>query len=367
VSAPEGGGVLAWPAIATNAVLAGVLALVLVLVAGTSAQVPPPGSNAVGYVSRFSPPRTSFEVLLDHGDGQAYAALAQDPALNRPDVFGEGRGQAAYFAQRPVIGYLVWALSLGRPGNIQLAFTIAMVLSAALCGAAATALLQALAGGQDARFAIAVLILPGAFVSIYWFGQEVLALGFALVGLTLWFKRRPSPVWAAVAFGVAGLTRETMLLVPLVLGAYELLTASTGWAARVRRVVPLAAAAVPYLVWLLVVRARLGTNAAPRGTLSLPFAGVAGSIPQWGPTEVVVAVLFVGLAAVALVRRHEGILAWLVGAYLGLSVLLGSLVWNGWEDFARVLLPGMAFAVLSLIPVTSARASRGARLATADR
>lgn len=75
-----GGGPLDWSVIGLNAVLAGALGLVLLLTALSAAQVPDPGVPANGYTTLHSPARTTFDVLLDHGDGQAYAALAEDPS-----------------------------------------------------------------------------------------------------------------------------------------------------------------------------------------------------------------------------------------------------------------------------------------------
>ena len=98
------------------AVLGGAIAgLVLGLTMATAA-VPPPESTRGGYISLYTPARTSFEVLLDHGDGQAYAALARDPALERTEWWQDA-GQQSFFAHRPVLPWSVWLLSAGgRPG-----------------------------------------------------------------------------------------------------------------------------------------------------------------------------------------------------------------------------------------------------------
>jgi hypothetical protein len=249
-----------------------------------------------------------------------------------------------------VLGYLVWMLSLGQPGNVLIAFVLAMTLGAGLAGAAATALVQARGVGQDERFAISVLVLPGAVLSALWFGPESLALAFGLAGLALWLKARPAPVLAALVFALGGLTRETTLIIPAVLVVVEIVRATGPVGARIRRVLPLAIAPGAYLGWLLVVRLRLGVSTAPRGTLSLPFVGLSESIGGWGTGDVVIALAMVGLAGAALIRCRDLLIRGLVAAFVAVAVVLGALVWGRWEDFARVLLPGTAIAVLGLLP-----------------
>lgn len=56
-----------------------------------------------------------LELLLVQSDGEAFASLARDPTLARPEVFRTD-AEAAYRAQRPLVPYAAWALSLGRTG-----------------------------------------------------------------------------------------------------------------------------------------------------------------------------------------------------------------------------------------------------------
>src|SRR5205823_13030213 len=65
-------------------------------------------------------------------DGQVFAALARDPSLSHPEVFRYGRYDAAYRAQRPLLGYLSWALSGGDPGRVAMAMAVLAVLGAGL-------------------------------------------------------------------------------------------------------------------------------------------------------------------------------------------------------------------------------------------
>src|SRR4051812_22452175 len=66
------------------------------------------------FVRGFAGSERLLDVALAKGDGQAYAALARDPALQHPESFEEGAREEAYRAQRPLLPYLAWALSVGR-------------------------------------------------------------------------------------------------------------------------------------------------------------------------------------------------------------------------------------------------------------
>jgi len=67
------------------------------------------------FVSLYDRPLSRVEAVLAEGDGQAFAALAQDPLLRRPAVMAPA-GEFSYRAQRPVWGYLDWVASVGQPG-----------------------------------------------------------------------------------------------------------------------------------------------------------------------------------------------------------------------------------------------------------
>jgi hypothetical protein len=343
----------AWDRILVNGLIGTAVGLLLLILAVTAAEVPPPpapGDAPGGYVTLFYPPRSSFEVLLLHGDGQAYAALAQDPTLSHAEVFREGPTQAGYFAQRPVLYYAVWALSFGQPSLVQPAYIAVMGLSAGLLAAAATALVQARGRGQNDRLALLVLVLPGAVGGLSWFGQELLGLGFAAAGLALWTRGTATRVAAVACFVVAGLTRETMLLVPFVLGLNELVRRR----ARVREVAVLAVAPAVYLAWTLVVASRFGItlgSASRRGPLVAPFKGVLDSAGLWGPADVVVLLLILGLAVAALVQERRTPESWLIVVYVALATVLSHEALTSWQDFGRILLPSAVFAVVILLPV----------------
>ncbi|MFN8036522.1 MAG: hypothetical protein U0V73_11355 [Acidimicrobiia bacterium] len=69
------------------------------------------------YVSTFEHPSSSLEKALALGDGMAYAALARDPTLARPELFRPAAYVAAYRAERPLYAYVTWIGSGDRRGR----------------------------------------------------------------------------------------------------------------------------------------------------------------------------------------------------------------------------------------------------------
>jgi hypothetical protein len=331
----------------------------LVLVANlASTRIPPPGERAFGYVAQTSPPHNRIEVVLNQGDGQAAMAIGQDPSLARPEAFLQGAPAAAFFAQRPLLGYLAWLGSAGQAGLTAWAVAGATVLSAGALAVAAMAFAQLRGARSKDRWALMVLVLPGALTVLDWTGPDLLALALALAGLACWIPSRPRRGWAALAFVLAGLSRESLLLVPLVLGVWLL---SERRLDR-RDLWPLGAAPAAYLAWMLVVRLRLGTGpeqVARQTSFSVPFVDLARHIGGFGSVEWIVAALGLGLVAAAVVRAPRDVCTWMAVAYLAAGTALNSWLWESWQGFSRVLLPMYAFSVLALLPVSAGAALTG--------
>jgi putative Mn2+ efflux pump MntP len=159
-------------------------ALALVLVAIWSSPPPDPGETEGGYVSLYRPPADRFETLLNRADGQAYAALAQDPSMERADVFDGGPRIAAYWMARPGLPYALFTLSAGRPALIPAAFVIVETVAGGLLVLGAAAVLHRTGRAERDRWAFATLALPGAQLGLVWLGQDVLATGLALPRIT---------------------------------------------------------------------------------------------------------------------------------------------------------------------------------------
>jgi hypothetical protein len=301
----------------------------------------------------YDPPTRPVEIHLARGDGQIFATHAQDPLLRRPDLVRGGRAEQAYRLQRPLYGWLGWAASGGQAGLAPWALIVLTIGSVALLAGIVASFLAA--GGRDPLWALLVVVMPGVLTDLTWVGPEALGVALLVIGLRAW-QGPVRNLWVAVpAFAVAGLARETMLIVPAVLAVTELVRTR----ARGRDGLWLAGAALPFVGWLLVVRWRIGVwpEGSVEGRLSaLPFGGLLEVAGRWTPGDVLAAIVVFLPAAVVLARRGDAMWKALVLAHLALAAALGAPVWERHVDFDRVLLP---LAVLSLLAL-------GPRLAAVD-
>lgn len=295
------------------------------------------------YVRLYDHPDTKYEVLVNQGDGQAFAALAQDPLLRRPEVFRAGTDEAAYRAQRPLLGWLGWALSGGQASRVPTVLVVLAVIGYGALGAALAASLAA--RGAPLWGAFVVLVTPGAIVTLDWTGPEAATAALALLGLLLWQRERPA--LAAGALLAASLGRETLLIVPLAILAHDLIVLRS----PVRRLLPLLVPVAGFGVWVLVLWLRLDAlpTGAGNGRLGMPLAGLLQGAEQWQSDDAVYAGLILFVAAIAAIAGRRDPAGWVAGCFLVASVLLGADVWKRMEDFGRVLLPMLSFGVVVLI------------------
>lgn len=338
----------------------GTIALVLLGVSIVTFELPPKGADVGGYVTLYRPPRNGFEAQLDLGDGQAYAALAQDPTLARPGEYFIATKYLPPLASRPAFTYLVWATSLGQPSFLPVTFTLVEAASAGLLAAGVAALLQARRLAQDDRYAVLVVALPGALTSLRWYGPELLAVGLGSIGLALWVKRDPNRWAAAGLFALAGLCREYMLLVPVV-ATFHWLTVERK---PFRHVAPLALAPLPYLLWTTWVSIRMGKAASETaGLLRSPANGLWVAMQSWTPLDFVIGVAALILVLVVVVRFPRDVLTWCSMAFALLAIVVNPESARSWEGFSRVFLPLYVFSLVELVPSRGGRARATVRQA----
>ena len=194
--------------------VAGML-IAAIVVAGFIATRPSPCcGDQVPFASIYREPLSRLDVVLTAGDGHAFAVIAQDPLLQRPDVLRDP-AELSYRAQRPVWGYLTWAGSFGQAEATGWVLVVLTVLACGFaCAVAAVFLLQR---GRSAWWALLVPLI--GFESLTELTPELFAVALLGTGLLLW--RSDRRVVALIALSLATLTRETMLLGVgvLVLGA----------------------------------------------------------------------------------------------------------------------------------------------------
>jgi hypothetical protein len=325
--------------------IAAVAATILIAIAASSIHLGP-GANRRS-ASDVDASR-GLRGLLENYDGGDYAAIARDPTLAHPDIY-RTRSEAAYREQRPLFGELGWIVSLGNPDRVPVALAVLSVLSTAF---AVTALGVVLGRrGISEFFALGLFALPGVLVIVYDMMPELLQLGFLTVGLLAWeaTPRRRSH-WAIVAFTLAALTRESSLLVPLVLMVFELPRIRTRTARSVQLL------AIPFIVyagWITFVRVRVGAwpfDSPSRNLTVVPFEGLVRALrdsPERGSTALWLGVgLFV--FGYALVKGRRTVWLATAAAFAVMGVFLGSVVWQRPDYFGRVLLPLYAYSAIVL-------------------
>jgi hypothetical protein len=289
------------------------------------------------YNPDFAGTRGALNVMMARGDGQGMAIMAQDPLLRRSPI---DPAETAYRAQRPLVSMVAWAVSLGNRALVPLGIAVSSVLGAGMLSLGAAFLLARYE--MNPMWGLAVGILPGATAAVPNGGPETWGLGLVFLGLALWPERR---VGAALAFALAGLCRETYLLVPAALAIWGL--------ARNRHLrLELAVPWIAYGAWVVVVHAAVGAWPwdSRTGLAGPPFAGFVDATKSWGEetlANVLVAILFAMLLVTAL--RKPGPLRPVALAYLGLAIVMGDQVWGRWENFSRALLPAYALGLVALL------------------
>ncbi|MEY2434907.1 MAG: hypothetical protein QOC92_4632 [Acidimicrobiaceae bacterium] len=332
-----------------RSVLTGVLAaaaaaaVICVIFIGAARQAPvAKESFAIPYNNRVL--HDGLEILLVQSDGQAFATLARDPSLSRPAEFGSD-AEAAYRWQRPLLSYAAWAGSFGRSGWVPPALAVLFVAATGVSAAGLGLLLER--RGIRPWAAIGLVLLPGTYASLEYFGPELLGLALVVWGLLKWTDpQRPRGVTALLFFTLAGLARETFLLVPAALALSAL------WNRRFRDAAMLAASSVGWIAWIAIVRLRAGAwpTDAGQGRLTRPFAGLATALRET-TQESVLPYLLLGaivVAAVVLLCRSD-VLCSVVLVHAAFASLMGERVWFDWQFFTRVLLPMYALGFVAIL------------------
>ena len=211
-------------------------------------------------------------------DGQTFWLMARDPLLTSPATPATYEDRPAYREQR------VFYPLLAAPGRFfgerALVWALLTVnLAAVAFGAYWAAELAGLLGASS-RLSLAFVLNPAVVVSVLYDTADALAIALVLCGLACWYRgTRSRVVWAAVAFALAVLTKEFMLLVPLVLSLAALVRRR-----RLDAVVVSAPSLLVVVLWGTYERARLGWPATRIVEFAWPFTGFRDAyVRYWQP------------------------------------------------------------------------------------
>ena len=313
----------------------------------------------VPFASIYHDPLSKLDVALTGGDGHAFAVIAQDPTLSRPQVLREP-AEFSYRAQRPLWGYLTWAVSGGQSRFTGWTLVVLTILS---CGAACAGVALLLA--ERGRSMWWSLVVPvAAFETLSEMTPELLALALVAAGVLLWERNRLW--WAVAVLCAAVLTRETALVAVAALALWDFFHVRLELGARLRRVTPLAAPFVLYGVWISFLRLRLGNWPFHRSGQRLTLPGVgflhALDVSKYPSQIMFWVVVGLSLSLIAVISSPRDVLTWIALAYLGFATLLGTDVWVTNAGFQRALLPLYVFATVAGLHAIDARRSARAEL-----
>jgi hypothetical protein len=183
-------------------------------------------------------------------DGQQFLTLALDP-LQRDPGTAAALDNPIYRGKRLLYPLLAWLLGFGQPHLIP--WTLGLVNVAAIGCAGGLVARWAQLEQRSTRWGLAVLALPGTWITLSLDTADLLATTLLLAAAVAWRERRPGRLWASLT--AALLTRETALLAWAASGLTAL------WERRWRWILPLALVPLPLLAWIAGLRGRFATTA----------------------------------------------------------------------------------------------------------
>ena len=278
-------------------------------------------------------------------DGQFFLFIALDPVHAEPYM-----DEPPYRYSRILYPLAARAAGFGQADLIPLALLLVNLLAV---GAGTLALAVILRDrGLSPWYAALFGFYPGLFVAVSHDLAEPLAYALAALGLVA-VERSRIPL-AAALFALAGLARETTLLIPLALAA---------WPALGRRRFPdtalLAATIVPYLLLRAGLWAWLGSpgDAEAQKLELVPFGGLIAQWPWNALTlEQIYAVVTPALLALAITvvaRVPRAALALVAVNVLVLVVLLPEPSYVDYDASGRIT-TGVVLAFLLCLPAVVA-------------
>jgi hypothetical protein len=304
----------------------------------------------------------------DAYDGQFYWGIAVDPVAN--GKVHEAFDKPSYRYGHPLYGWLGWVASAGQAIAAPAALVAVGLVSLFVAAAAAAAL--GLTRGSRGWEGLFVALNPGLLYATAHDLGEPLAAALLLAALNGYVRGRR---WLTLGCLVLlPLAKEQLVLVTLVLAAWELFRRRAGTVATL----PILVTLVPAAAWWAYARAHLGAWFTTGDTaLGPPFSGwrralldagihsydAVASVAQLGEATIVVLVVLLGLlglAALAALRLRGPV----DPVYLALGAIACCLAPNATvllRDALRntsVLLVLVPFVIVSPPPLPRSRTRR---------
>ena len=299
--------------------LAGLLALVVwALVVFGKYGGNPTGLARIGDQLPLPPGLRGQELVVLAGkrgnDGQQFLALALDP-LQRDPATSAALDNPIYRGKRLLYPLLAWLLGLGQPRLVPWALGL---INVACIGLAAGLVARwAELQQRSPRWGLALLALPGVWVTLSLDTADLLATTLLLAAAVAWREQRLGRTVASLA--AALLSRETALLA----------WAATGLDALSRRrwpwLLPLALAPLPWLTYSAWLRQRF--SAVADGALaSLHFGWPLGGILRKAG-QLLGLIPLPAVPPGGMERVFDGLC---FGLWLATLALLAATAWRGW-------------------------------------
>ena len=294
------------------------------------------------FIERELPDITLVE-QLGH-DGQTVYVVARDPFMTDPRAAASL--DDAGFRYRRILYPMIAGLAgiLGPNGVV-----VGMIVSSVVAFAVVAAAVAALPRSRTVAFrgAVAVLVVPGLWLSVRTLTVDVIAVAFLVVGVALLLRER----WglAALALTAAALTKE-VYLVAGVAAAASVYSPTSRRHAALLGIGPLAVVAA----WSGYVQLRVGNGFSPRGNLGPPIVGLTSSVGNWldtgiGSVGLGIAVIVSLVVGLAIVWRRVPTLSWQLVPWLAIAIVLSNWVWEIPSNAARALVAVWVLAVVAYV------------------
>jgi len=304
-------------------------------------------------------------------DGQFFYYIALDPA-RAPAYLDD---PASYRYGRALYPFVARAAALGRASLVP--WTLLLVNLVALVGGTLALALLLQRRGASPFFALLFGFAPGLYEAVNRDLSEPLAYSLVLAALAVWWWDDEARPWlAGIVFGLAGITRETTLIFPIVLAAAAFIGLSDGVERRRGRdrrsaIVLVVMSLFPYVALRIGLLAWLGRDGSPDAA-RFPWVPFGGLFSHWPLNRILLeqvwSVVIPSLVAVILValftRRLGPSLLALICNVLVLVVFLPTPSYESIVASSRITL-GVTCAFLACLPVIPAQQRAQVALAVA--